>query len=41
MHGIIQQALMMIADPKMFAAKLLITEVDGYLVERKSLKRDA
>jgi len=34
----VQNALLMVADAKSFANQPLISEVDGYLIERKSLK---
>jgi DNA-binding LacI/PurR family transcriptional regulator/DNA-binding transcriptional regulator YhcF (GntR family) len=39
MDGIIQQALAMIADEKTLTSRPLISEIDGYVVERRSIRR--
>jgi DNA-binding LacI/PurR family transcriptional regulator/DNA-binding transcriptional regulator YhcF (GntR family) len=39
MNGMIQQSLRMISDPKYMKGTQLITEVNGYVVERKTTRR--
>jgi hypothetical protein len=39
MNGFVQQALIMILDEKAFKARSVITEVDGYMVERQTTRR--
>jgi DNA-binding LacI/PurR family transcriptional regulator/DNA-binding transcriptional regulator YhcF (GntR family) len=39
MHGMIQEALLMIFDRKEFRRKPVVSEVDGYVVERRTTKK--
>jgi hypothetical protein len=39
MPGMVQQALLMIADPRTLRSKPVISDVDGYVVERRTTKR--
>ena len=39
MNGIVQQALLMIMDEKYLKSKRIVSEVDGYLIERRTTRR--
>jgi hypothetical protein len=39
MHGIIQESLLMIMDEKSLKARPVMSEVDGYVVERRTTRR--